>query len=95
VSPGNIVGPDSGVLATVVSESPMRVLFPITQRELLQGAPRRRPPPPRRRCWCACGWPTAALYKDKGKIDFIDVTVDPKTDGQLVAGRCSPTPTGR
>ena len=28
VSPGNIVGPESGVLATVVSETPIRVLFP-------------------------------------------------------------------
>ncbi len=36
VSPGNIVGPNSGVLATVVSEHPMRVLFPITQRELME-----------------------------------------------------------
>ena len=25
-----------------------------------------------------------SLYKEKGKIDFIDVTVDPKTDGQIV-----------
>src|SRR5262250_2536548 len=33
-SPGNIVGPDSGVLAIVVSETPIRVLFPVTQREL-------------------------------------------------------------
>src|SRR6185503_10331970 len=30
VSPGNIVSPDSGVLATVVTEHPMRVLFPVT-----------------------------------------------------------------
>src|SRR5471032_2430398 len=36
VSPGNIVGADSGVLATVVNEHPMRVLFPVTQRELLE-----------------------------------------------------------
>src|SRR5262245_54216551 len=35
-SPGNLVSPDSGVLATVVSESPIRVLFPVTQRELLE-----------------------------------------------------------
>jgi membrane fusion protein (multidrug efflux system) len=25
-----------------------------------------------------------SLYKEKGKLDFIDVTVDPKTDGQIV-----------
>ena len=25
-----------------------------------------------------------SLYKEKGKLDFIDITVDPKTDGQIV-----------
>src|SRR5262249_56741285 len=25
-----------------------------------------------------------SLYKEKGELDFIDVTVDPKTDGQIV-----------
>src|SRR6516165_2224147 len=35
VSPGNLVGPDTGVLATVVKDDPMQVLFSVTQRELL------------------------------------------------------------
>src|ERR1700752_560697 len=35
VSPGNLVGPDTGVLTTVVQEDPMQVLFSVTQRELL------------------------------------------------------------
>jgi membrane fusion protein (multidrug efflux system) len=81
VSPGNIVGPDSGVLATVVKENPIRVLFPVTQRELLEA---RRDnsagDPPSVRVRLADG----SFYKDKGKLDFIDVTVDPKTDGQIV-----------
>ena len=81
VSPGNIVGPDSGVLATVVKENPIRVLFPVTQRELLEA---RRDSsagdPPIVRVRLADG----SLYKEKGKLDFIDVTVDPKTDGQIV-----------
>ena len=81
VSPGNIVGPDSGVLATVVSEHPIRVLFPVTQRELLEA---RRDnsagDPPTVRVRLADG----TFYKEKGKLDFIDVTVDPKTDGQIV-----------
>jgi membrane fusion protein (multidrug efflux system) len=81
VSPGNIVGPDSGVLATVVKENPIRVLFPVTQRELLEA---RRDSssgdPPSVRVRLADG----SLYKEKGKLDFIDVTVDPKTDGQIV-----------
>ena len=82
VSPGNIVGPDSGVLATVVSENPIRVLFSITQRELLEA----------RRDSSASGdglivrlrLADGSLYAEKGKLDFIDVTADAKTDGQMV-----------
>jgi membrane fusion protein, multidrug efflux system len=81
VSPGNLVSPESGVLATVVSESPIRVLFPVTQRELLE-AKRNASigDPPAVRLKLADG----SLYKEKGKIDFIDISVDPKTDGQIV-----------
>jgi membrane fusion protein (multidrug efflux system) len=81
VSPGNLVSPDSGVLATVVSESPIRVLFPVTQRELLDA---KRDAsigdPPQVRLKLADG----SMFKEQGKIDFIDITVDPKTDGQIV-----------
>jgi len=82
-SPGNLVSPDSGVLATVVSDQPMRVLFSVTQRELLEA---RRD--------AATGGPDSlivllkladgSIYKEKGKLDFIDVTADPRTDGQIV-----------
>ena len=82
VSPGNLVSPDFGVLATVVSENPIRVLFPVTQRELLERQARRQSigDPPSVRLKLADG----SLYKEKGKLDFIDITVDPKTDGQIV-----------
>jgi membrane fusion protein, multidrug efflux system len=82
-SPGNLVGPDSGVLATVVSDQPMRVLFSVTQRELLDA---KRD--------ASVGGPDSlvvllkladgSIYKEKGKLDFIDVTADPRTDGQIV-----------
>ena len=81
-SPGNLVSPDSGVLATVVSEHPIRVLFPVTQRELLD-ARREQAADPNGivvRIRLADG----SIYKEKGKIDFIDNTVDAKTDGQIV-----------
>ena len=81
-SPGNLVSPDSGVLATVVSEHPIRVLFPVTQRELLD-ARREQSADPNGivvRIRLADG----SIYKEKGKIDFIDNTVDAKTDGQIV-----------
>lgn len=81
VSPGNLVSPDSGVLATVVSESPIRVLFPVTQRELLDAKRNAQiGDPPAVRLKLADG----SIYKENGKIDFIDITVDPKTDGQIV-----------
>jgi membrane fusion protein (multidrug efflux system) len=81
-SPGNLVGPDSGVLATVVNDQPMRVLFSVTQRELLDA----------RRAGGTSGdglvvqvkLADGSLYKEKGKLDFIDVTADPRTDGQIV-----------
>ena len=80
-SPGNLVSPDSGVLATVVSESPIRVLFPVTQRELLDAKRNAQiGDPPQVRLKLADG----SFYTEQGKIDFIDITVDPKTDGQIV-----------
>lgn len=83
VSPGNIVGPDSGVLATVVSEHPMRVLFPITQRELMD-ARKDNDAGADTSLVVQVRLADGSLYKEKGKIDFIDVTVDPRTDGQIV-----------
>ena len=81
VSPGNIVGPDSGVLATVVSESPIRVLFSITQRELLDA---RRGSSSGDSLVVLLRLADGSIYKEKGKLDFIDVTADAKTDGQVV-----------
>ncbi len=82
VSPGNIVSPVSGMLATVVNDQPMRVLFPITQRELLEA--RRNSGSTGDQLVVQVRLADGSLYKEKGKIDFIDVTVDPKTDGQIV-----------
>ncbi len=82
VSPGNIVSPDSGVLATVVSENPIRVLFSITQRELLEA--RRDSSTSGEGLVVRLRLADGSLYKEKGKLDFIDVTADAKTDGQMV-----------
>jgi membrane fusion protein (multidrug efflux system) len=80
-SPGNIVGPETGILATVVAEQPMRVVFSVTQRELLEA----------RRGGSSGGSLKArirladdSLYDEEGTLDFIDVQVDPRTDGQTL-----------
>lgn len=82
VSPGNLVGTDANVLATVVSEHPMRVLFPVTQRELMEA--RRDGQTDGSGIEVRVKLADGSLYKEKGKLDFIDVTVDAKTDGQIV-----------
>lgn len=82
---GNLVGPESGVLATLVQQDPIYVQFPLTQRDLLAQ---------RRLLQERGGDPTAVVvhlrladgsrYAHDGQIDFVDVTVDPGTDTVLV-----------
>ena len=80
VSPGNIVGPESGVLATIVNERQIRALFSVSQAELLNVRRDLRAGEPLAvRLRLADG----KLYPEKGKVDFIDVAVDPTTDGQM------------
>lgn len=80
VSPGNLVGPDTGVLATIVQDDPMQVLFSVTQRELLEAREAEPTGKVRARVRLADG----SLYSERGRIDFLDVQVNPRTDGQTV-----------
>lgn len=81
VSPGNLIGPDTGVLATVVQDDPMQVLFSVTQREMLEArSDSGSNGTVRARVRLADG----SLYSEKGRIDFLDVQVNPRTDGQTV-----------
>src|SRR5207245_892109 len=80
VSPGNLVGPDSGVLATIVQDDPMQVLFSVTQREMIEARDSEVTGKVRARVRLANG----SLYSEKGRIDFLDVQVNPRTDGQTV-----------
>ncbi len=80
VSPGNLVGPESGVLATIVNERQIRALFSVSQADLLNVRRDLRAGEPLAvRLRLADG----KLYPEKGKVDFIDVAVDPTTDGQM------------
>ncbi|HYN77000.1 MAG TPA: efflux RND transporter periplasmic adaptor subunit, partial [Lamprocystis sp. (in: g-proteobacteria)] len=78
---GNLVGPASGTLATIVSRDPIDVQFPVTQRELLEA---------RQAIKDQGGDPGKvvvharlsddSLYDQRGRLDFIDVTTDRGTD---------------
>jgi len=98
ITKGNVVGPDSGVLTTIVSQDPMYVTFPVSQREFISAQKEGR------------GVDVAGIkatlqfadgspYKYPGQINFINVTVDrgtdtvlaratfPNTDGVLIDGQ--------
>ncbi|MCB1970574.1 MAG: efflux RND transporter periplasmic adaptor subunit [Geminicoccaceae bacterium] len=77
---GNLVGADSGVLATVVKSDPAKAYFEVTQRQLLDARERVGDAPLLVTAVLANGKP----YEHQGKIDFFDVKVNPRTDGQIV-----------
>jgi membrane fusion protein, multidrug efflux system len=73
-SVGNLVGPDSGVLATIVSQDPIYVTFPVSQRQLLAHRGERGDPVVR------VTLPDGTLYQHPGRLNFLDIQVDPSTD---------------
>jgi membrane fusion protein, multidrug efflux system len=80
-SVGNFVGPQSGTLATIVSQDPMYVTFPVTQRQLLQvrkeaAAGSTDPTSLAIRLRLADG----SLYDEAGRLNFVDVQFNAGTD---------------
>jgi membrane fusion protein, multidrug efflux system len=83
ITKGNLVGPDTGTLTTIVSQDPMYVTFPVSQRDFLRaretgtkldtGAIRAN-----------LRFADGTIYDQVGRINFIDVTVDRATDTVLV-----------
>jgi membrane fusion protein (multidrug efflux system) len=73
-SVGSFVGPDSGVLAIIVSQDPIYVTFPVSQQELLAHRGRRGEPVVR------VSLPDGTSYEHAGKLNFEDVRTDPGTD---------------
>ncbi len=90
VTEGNVVGPSTGTLATIVSQDPMYVLFPVSSRTALE----------LRKRYGAAGFsavkvkvrlPTGDIYGPDGKLDYVDPTVATTTD-TLTARAVLPNP---
>jgi membrane fusion protein (multidrug efflux system) len=83
VTKGNVISPSSGPLTVIVSQDPMYVTFPVSQREFLAlqesgrqvniGGIKVR-----------LRFSDDRLYDAEGAVNFIDVTVDRSTDTVLV-----------
>jgi membrane fusion protein (multidrug efflux system) len=85
IDPGNVVGPTAGILATVVSQDPMYVVFPMSVRRLLA----------LRAEYASKGFsavrlrlklPDGSLYDQVGKLDFVDISVGRDTDSIILRG---------
>ena len=96
VTKGNVVGPDSGTLTTIVSVDPMYVLFPVSQREFLELQKEGRQASTAAN---AAGllvrlrFSDGSAYSEPGRINFVDVTVNQGTDTILVRATV-PNPKG-
>lgn len=86
VSIGNVVSPNSGPLASIVSQDPMYVQFPIAVRTQLDLAKRYADKGGMSAVVIRLRLPDGSLYDQTGKIDYIDPTVQPTTDTILLRG---------
>ena len=93
VTKGNVVGPDSGVLAQIVSDDPMYVTFPVSQREFL-ALKTNRLPADGSAPLVSLKFSDGSTYDQKGRVDFVDVSVERATDTVLVRATL-PNPAGK
>jgi membrane fusion protein (multidrug efflux system) len=78
---GNLVGPTSGVLATIVSQDPIYVTFPVSAAVIAQvqdEASGALPPPDS--FVVRIVLPDGTVYPQPGRIDFLSNQVDQNTD---------------
>jgi membrane fusion protein (multidrug efflux system) len=86
VTVGNVVSPSSGTLTTIVSQDPMWVVFPVSERTVIE----------LRRKYATHGGfsavvirlrlPDGTLFDQSGKVDFVDNTVSASTDTVVLRG---------
>lgn len=83
-TPGNVVGPDSGTLATIVSQDPMRVAFAVSQRAALELRDRFEARGGAGAVRVRIRLTDGRVYPESGRIVFVDNTIDRNTDTILV-----------
>ncbi len=80
ISVGNVVSPTSGALATIVSQDPMYVLFPVATREALDLRDKYAKQGGFKAVRVRLRLPDGKLYNEVGTVNYIDPTVSPTTD---------------
>lgn len=89
VTVGNFVGPGNGVLATIVSQDPMYVVFPVPTRTAIE---LQRRGPEAGGLAIRLRLPDGRIYGASGTLDFIDNTVSGSTDTMILRGTIANPP---
>jgi membrane fusion protein, multidrug efflux system len=82
ITEGNLVGPDSGVLATVVQLDPIRVVFSVSERDFVTVGQQRQGATSEE---IKAGFvptlelPNGTAYPENGQLDFVGNEIDPAT----------------
>jgi len=86
VTIGNVVGPQSGVLTVIVSQDPMYVTFPVSDRDFLRvrEAGRRIGYDEFSDFKVRIRFSDGSTYDQVGRLNFVNVVVDRATDTVLV-----------
>lgn len=80
VTPGNVVSPSSGVLATIVSQDPMYVVFQVSLRTGLELRQKYGGVDAFKAIVIQVKLPDGHIYSQNGRLDFVDNTISASTD---------------
>ena len=83
---GNVVGPTSGTLATIVSPDPMYVTFPVAVRRIIELRERYGDTGGFDAVKIRVRLPNGEIYGQTGKLDFADIGVARDTDTIALRG---------
>ena len=86
ITPGNVVSGSSGTLVTIVSQDPMYVSFPVAVRTLLQLRDKYAGSGGFEAVTIRVRLPNGKVYRQAGKLNFIDNTVQTGTDTVVLRG---------
>jgi membrane fusion protein (multidrug efflux system) len=87
ITAGNVVSPSSGLLASIVSQDPMYVLFPVASRTLIELQKRYADRGGSNALVIKLRLPDGSLYNHDGKIDYVEPSVSATTDTILLRAR--------
>ena len=92
VTIGNVVSPSSGVLATIVSQDPMYVVFPISERSAEELRQKYATKGGFNAVVIHLKLPDGRTYAQTGHIDFVDNTIAQNTDTITLRGTIANPP---